>query len=318
MMNITTIKRAFDRHQRFILLAHVSPDPDALCSQLALARFLRANGKTVSVMTDAPLPRRFALIPDVQRIQIFDARKKINFEAAIILDCGEITRVGSVHRALVGKFIINIDHHVTNDRFGQVNLVDLSASSTCELLYLLFKRLDYRMDRTTAWLLYAGMMTDTGSFRYENTTEQTHQVAAELMRFKLPVAEMYRYFYERVALNDLQLFLKIVGKFEPAADGRIIWLTLQEKQIEAFSDDFDLRDALFHQLRTIETAEIIIILTAEGKNRTKVNFRSMKTYDVARLAASLGGGGHKRASGCTVSAGLKDARRMVEQRLKRI
>ncbi|MBF0532995.1 MAG: bifunctional oligoribonuclease/PAP phosphatase NrnA [Candidatus Omnitrophica bacterium] len=316
-MKNATLIREIKQSRRFLIASHVNPDADGICGQLALARILRALGKTATVMTSELLPGRLSFVPDARRIKVWKPGTALSFDAAVILDCGDLERIGRVKSLINNHRVLNIDHHVTNRQFGRVNCVDPQASSTCEMLFDLAAALGVKMDRTTAWLLYAGMMTDTGSFRYENTASRTHRVAAELIAAGLKPAEIYHQFYERTTTRDLCLFLKIANTSERTNEGKIIWLHLTAKQVKAFSDEFDLRDALFHLWRTVVGVELIVIFTEMRQDSTRVNFRSLAIWDVAQLASRFGGGGHPRASGCTLPCGLREARNQVEQEIQK-
>lgn len=307
------------RNKTFLVTTHVNPDPDALCSQLAVAMYLRSIGKRAHVINSEPLAKRFDFLPGAKGVRAYQEGMRVSFDAAIVVDCGELDRIGKVQKLLQhGEEIINIDHHMTNDRFGDLNLVDERASSTAEVLYEFFSNAQCAMTKNLAVNLYLGIMTDTGSFRFENTTPRVHEIASRLLQFRFSVSDLYRRIYECVPHDDFKEFAKLVTRFDVFFNGRVICLELPKKVVAKFSEDFDLRDAIFKSLRSIKGVELFAIFTEVDPEKTRVNFRSVKGVDVARLAGHFKGGGHKRASGCMIDTGMKQARQRVLDEVKKV
>lgn len=310
-------RRVIAQNKRFLVCTHVNPDPDALASQIAVAQVLKNFGKDVRVLSSDPLPKRFRFLPGSKMIRAYEEGTRVPFEVAVIVDCGDLRRIGRVQELIPpGTSILNIDHHITNELFGTLNIVVPSASSTCEVLFDLFKKMKAAITRDMATLLYLGIMTDTGSFRYENTTAHTHAVTAELMRFPIPVSEFYEVLYETIPFNDIRYFTRLVGTFDFLSRGRVVCLELPKKVLAKFSDEFDLRDKIFRYLRAIKGVEVIVILTEETPTRTRVNLRSLRRVDVGRLAYRFQGGGHSRASGCIVEESIKKAKQKILAEIK--
>jgi bifunctional oligoribonuclease and PAP phosphatase NrnA len=312
-------RRVIQQHQNFIVCTHVNPDPDALASQLAVAQVLKILGKDVRVLASDPLPKRFRFLPGSRKIQTYRPAAHIPFEVAVIVDCGDLNRIGRIQELIQpGKVILNIDHHITNELFGTLNIVIPEASSACEVLFDLFKKMHVPLTKDIATLLYLGIMTDTGSFRYENTTAHTHAVTAELMRFPIPVSEFYEVLYETIPFNEIRYFTRLVGTFDFLARGRVVCLELPRKVLAKFSDEFDLRDKIFRYLRAIKGVEVIVILSEESPTRTRVNLRSLRRVDVGRLAYRFKGGGHSRASGCILDEGMKAAKARILAEIREV
>lgn len=317
-MSMKAILRTIRNNKRFLISTHVNPDPDALCSELALADALRALGKTVTIVNHQAVPRRFMFLPGAKSIKNFWKNRSVSYDVAIIVDCGELDRIGKVTELLrKDAKTVNIDHHVTNDRFGHLNLVQQNASSTCEVLYELFCKGRFKINDRMAVNLYVGIMTDTGSFRYENTTARTHAITAELMKHKVSAPDLYRHLYETISFKDLKEFTAVVNRFDDYYNKKVACVELRKKVLAKFSGDFDLRDTIFKFLRTIKGVEVFVILTEIGRSKTRVNLRSSRSFDVAKLAAHFGGGGHRRASGCVVERTMLSAKREVLKRIKK-
>ena len=318
-MNYKSVLNALKRHKKFLVSTHVNPDPDALCSQMAIAMLLRSWGKTVTVVNHTALPERFRFLPHINHIKVYHEHMKVDYDVALVVDCGGLDRIGKVSGLLQkGKLLINIDHHITNDHFGNINLVNSRASSTCEILYELIKQGKFALDKTIALYLYAGIMTDTGSFRYENTTPRTFFIVSELKRFSFSATELYRKFYESIPLSDLKEFTKILSHFNSCQNGKVVVVRLSKRLLRKFSQEFDLRDAIFKFLRAIKGVEVLMILSEAGKRQTRVNFRSSGKVNVAQLAHRFGGGGHHNASGCLIEKNIKAAEKSILKIVERL
>ncbi len=318
-MRLKKFREIIRQHKTFLVTTHENPDLDALCSELSMAIYLRALGKKVYIVNDEKLQSRYEFLPGANTIRSYEANKDISCEAVIVLDCGELRRIGKV-RNLISQdsLLINIDHHVTNDLFGDCNLVDPQASSTAEILYTFLRLVRHKLTKAMAFNLYVGIMTDTGSFRFENTSVYTHRAISDLMKFRFSVTDVYRKIYESIPPDDFKEFAGLVSQFSVLFGGRVVYLDLPKKIASRFSEDFDLRGAIFKFLRPMKGAEVFMIFTEISPRETRVNFRSSSRVDVARLAQYFNGGGHKRASGCTIEGDIPRSRGKIIQQLRRI
>jgi len=317
-----SLKKVFDalkQNSSFLVTTHVNMEGDALGSQLALRRLLRTLGKRVSIVNDDAVPAEYAFLPDIGTIVRFGEKSKgMRFDCFVALDCSDISRCGAVARLRSkNKTTINIDHHVSNDRFGDINWVEPDVSSACEMVYRLFKYARIPFDKPTAELLYAGMLTDTGSFHYANTKDTTHKAVAELMRYDLNVQQMYKAAYENIPYQDMVLLGKILSSMEGAAGGRIVWLKINSTVLQK-KMSFDLSEHLLSFMRAIKGVEVAVLFKENFgvRNEIRVNFRSQGAMDVNAIAAFFGGGGHRTASGTTCKGSLQSVARSVIKKIK--
>ena len=285
-----------------------------------MAMFLVSLKKKVFVINEEGVPERYRFIPGYGLVKTVQDHPRLKYDVAVVVDCGDLGRVGRVQKLIDPKKpLINIDHHITNDRFGSLNLVVPKASSTAEVIYELLMKSQFKLTRPVAILLYLGIMTDTGSFHYDNTAARTHEVVSHLMKFKFSVNEFYKKLYETMPLNDLKYFTQVVNNFEIACGGRVILLDLHKNMMRKFSQEIDLRDKIFKYLRAVKGVEVIAIFTEHEKRKTKINLRSQGPVDVAKVAAHFEGGGHKKASGCMVAGNIRQAKdRLLTQIKKQI
>ncbi|OGW97623.1 MAG: hypothetical protein A2Z81_10060 [Omnitrophica WOR_2 bacterium GWA2_45_18] len=318
-MSQEKILQTIQKHKKFLISTHVNPDPDAICSELAMAIYLRSLHKQVFIVNEERVPSRLAFLSGADKIKGRQDVPALEYDVALVVDCGDIKRIGDVQNLLkADKPLINIDHHITNTDFGSCNLVRTEASSTAEVIYDLLIRAKCRLNKSLAEHLYAGIMTDTGSFRFENTTCRTHQIAGELMKYKFSPTDLYRRFYETIPLNDLKAFTKLISRFEMDFEGRVVCVELRKKDLSKFSEEFDLRDTIFKFLRSCKGVEVYVILTEIKPGLTRVNLRSSRSVNVAQLAHHFNGGGHRKASGCTIEKDMKAARRDFLNELKKV
>ncbi len=312
---IETIKK----NNKFFISTHINPDPDALCSELAMAGYLRSMGKKVVIINEEDVLDRFHFFPGIKQVKGLRGKKRIQYDVAVVVDCGDLSRIGRVKRLLhPGKPLINIDHHITNDFFGTLNLVLPKFSSACEVLHGLFVKDKVTLTKDMAFCLYTGIMTDTGSFRYSNTSSHTHQIVGELRKFEFSAVSIYKQIYETISLNDSKKFTKVLSRFDTLCDGKIICMELSKKVIGRFSEAFDLRDALFRFLRSIDGVEVVVICTEFKFNKTRVNLRSSGRVNVAKLAHHFNGGGHHDASGCQIEGNRTQARVKILKEIKKV
>ncbi len=318
-MSFKKVIQTIKANKTFVVATHVGPDPDALGSQMAMAMYLKALGKKVTCVGDDVVPERFQFLPGVKSIKAYSERMKIKPDVMLIMDCGDRERAGHVQN-LIGDntIVINIDHHITNDNFGDINLVNPKSSSTCELLYELLTYDKAKLTDNMALHLYAGIMTDTGSFRFENTTSKTHIIAAALRKYSFSATKLYKQLYESIPLNDVQAFTKVINGFEALYQKRVACVRLPKRIVRKFSQDFDLRDTIFKFLRSINGIEVFIIFTEVSSKKTRINFRSSGRVDVAKIANKFDGGGHKNASGGTIACGMEEARKKVLKEIKKV
>ena len=196
-MSLKKIVESIKRYDNFLITSHISPEGDALGAQLGFYNLVRKMGKRGIIVDQDTLPYGFDFMPGSKRIRLLDKScSRIAFDCFVAVDCADLKRTGSVHKLnQEHKPILNIDHHISNSFFGDINWVDPLASSCSEMIYVLHKKLRLAMDKDTALVLYTGIMTDTGSFKYSNTSSFTHLAAAELLKYKIDVAQVYRKSY---------------------------------------------------------------------------------------------------------------------------
>jgi phosphoesterase RecJ-like protein len=287
---------------RFLLTAHEGPDGDALGSLLGMHHLLTQLGKD-SVMflaaKEFPLPIEYRFLP-LEEV-FHEPPADMADRTVVFLDCGNIDRMPVDFLTEGDNLRINIDHHHDNTRFGDINLVDVDASCTAEIVYDLALLMGARITPEMAAALYVGLITDTGKFMYENTNSHTHRVAAELIDAGVDVDDIYRRLYEHVPLEKLRLVSRALDGIQRHCDDRLVLTYITAADYEATGSGEEMTEGVIDHLRSIDgikVAAVIRDLGNRGRAARKVSLRSSEgDVDVSAIARKHGGGGHKRAAG---------------------
>jgi len=317
-MSLEKILKVIKRNKRFIISAHTNLEGDAICSELAFARLLQKMDKKTFIVNSDKIPQLYNFLPGVKSISRFNG-KIPEYEVFCALDCADRERLGKLSKFIdKNKVLINLDHHKSNALFGDINWVMPNVSSACEMVYYLFKKSEINIDKTSALLLYVGILTDTGSFRYSNTSSSTHRIVAELLSKDLSANKIYQKIYEANPLDEMKVLSDILNKFETDKKAKVAWVEIESDALQKLYSRIDIADNVFDFLRSIRGVEVSLIFKEINSRETKVNFRSRGKIDVARFARIFGGGGHHNASGCTIKKGLKEAKRVVIRELNKL
>ncbi len=304
-MSLNKICQSIKQYNNFLIAAHTSPEGDALGAQLGFYNLIKKLGKQATMVSDDQLPYGYAFLPGVRQIRRLGRKLKfIKFDCLVILDCADLKRAGRVYKLnRDNRPILNIDHHISNHNFGDVNWVNAQASSCSEMIYRIYKRLHLSLDKATALALYTGIMTDTGSFRYSNTSSATLRSAAELLEFGVNVAQVYRYAYENIPPKQVKLLLKILSKVKLLANGKIAAFWIDSSLPGQEKSALDLTDQVLSFGRSIQGVEVVVLFKPNRgvSSQFRVNLRSQGGADVNKIASFFGGGGHKTAAGCNLS-----------------
>jgi bifunctional oligoribonuclease and PAP phosphatase NrnA len=287
---------------RFLLTTHENPDGDALGSLLAVQRILEALGKDSLMFLAAkefPLPVEYRFLP-LEEV-FHEPPADIADRVVIFLDCGNIDRMPVDFLQNGDNKVINIDHHHDNTRFGTINLVDVNASSTAEIVYDLAGVLGVELTLGIATALYVALVTDTGRFMYENTDARSHHVAAGLIEAGVEVNEIYRRLYEHAPIEKLKLLARALDRVELRDGGRLAVTYITTEDYASTGAGEALTEGIIDHLRTIDGAVVAAVVRDQsdsGRPSRKVSMRSTDgRVDVSAIARAHGGGGHQRAAG---------------------
>lgn len=302
---------ALRRQRSFVVTSHVHPDGDAVGSVLATGWILRQLGKEVRLVLPERVPAAYSFLPGQEQVETAEGLEApLQVEAVVVVDCSDAARLGKVREILPdGVVVINLDHHQQNE-FGEPRYVRTEAAATGELLYELVQALGLRLDCDTATCLYTALLTDTGSFRFANTTAGTLHIAAELLTFGVSPSCVAEQVYDVKPVQSLRLLAEVLATLKVTPCGRVAWLTLDEGMLERHGVDASETEGIVNYARTIAGVKIGALFRGVRPDLTRVSWRSRPGYDVSRIAARFGGGGHVNAAGCDVAGSVPEA---VEQ-----
>ncbi len=308
-MDASAIAAALQQSTSILISVHKSPDGDALGSQLALVLALQKLGKNVIAHNLDPVPEIYRFLPawDMIRTGVPVAGK---FEAVVVLDA-DPPRTGLFSAGYPGTVLINIDHHVTNPGEWQLTWLDPSAAATGELIYELIKKLNIDIDRDIALCLYTSIFTDTGSFRYSNTSARSMHIAADMIEAGADPWLVTENVYESFAYRRLKLLGSVLAGIERSEDGRTAWVVVTEelfRQNEATAED---TDNFVNFVRSTKGVEVAVLFRQTADHQYKISLRSKGRVDLSGVAQSLGGGGHANAAGATLDGTLEEVRKRV-------
>lgn len=301
--------------KKILLLSHVNPDGDTLGSMCAMySMILKRFKKKADMSIVSNIPFNYRFLPNVELAQrYFD--KSLVYDLVITLDVAAIDRVKEAKIFFdKAKCTMNIDHHKTNPSFGDYNLIEPEASSCGEVLFNYFKKNNWEFTEDAAICLYTAIMTDTGNFRFENTSPNTFRAVADLVENGANPNKLYKLCYESKTKNLVMFQNYCVNKAEFLNDNKIVYTTVYKKDLEKFSAGDDYTDGIAETLRAIDSTEVSFVVKEVEAKVTKVSMRS-KHIDVAKVCELFGGGGHTYAAGCTIKASVKDS---IEKLLREI
>ena len=301
--------------KKILLLSHVNPDGDTLGSMCAMYSMIYNRFKIKADMNVvSTIPFNYKFLPNINLAERY-YNQSLVYDLVITLDVAAIDRVRDSKIFFdKAKCRINIDHHKTNPKFGDYNLIEPEVSSCGEVLYNFFKKNNWEITEDAAKCLYVAIMTDTGNFRFENTSPATFRAVADLVEAGANPNQLYKACYESKTKNFVMFQNYCVNKAEFLLDNKIAYTTVYKKDLEKFSAGDDYTDGIAETLRAIDSTEVSFVVKEVESKLTKVSMRSKK-IDVAKICEKFGGGGHTFAAGCTIKASIKDS---IDKLLKEI
>jgi len=310
------IGRALREHSKFAVLSHVRPDGDALGSTLALALSLKELGKEVRAWNEEGMLEKYNFLARAELLTQPPSAPE-DFDVAIALDTAVQNRLGTTATAAVGsaKLWINIDHHPSNPRYGDLVYIDPTAPATGQILFEFLTNQNFPVTPAIAENLYAAISTDTGSFQYPNTTVRTFEIAGELVRCGVDVGRISQLLYENFPRRRIELLRELLGTMRFACDGKLAWFSLSQAAALALGVLPEDNEGLIDHLRATRGVIVAIFFEELPDGKVRVSMRSKnEAVDVCAICAQFGGGGHVLAAGARLRGTLPDVeKRIVEQ-----
>jgi len=313
------------KSNNIFLASHKHPDGDAIGSLIGMGLALEQLKCKITLYNESPLPAVYQFLPSIHRITK-DVEDVSRYDSAIILDCSDLNRIGSFSE-YVSKIpvIINIDHHTSNTRFGQLQLIDPVACSTAEIVYRLIREMNIPINIGIAYALYTGIMADTGSFRFSNTTPAAFEISHEMVKHGADPHKVAHYVYETISLNRIKLLNMLFDTIEISENGKLSIMTLTQNMLAASGTLVEDVNGLINYAKRIENVKLAILLYERKANIKRkpgsefhVSIRSDGTVNAAAIAMSYGGGGHHNAAGFDIRATLPDLKELVFEFSKKL
>ena len=322
---LETLQKLIDTHQRFVLTTHVNPDGDGLGSEMALYHYLKSLGKEVRIWNHNPIPENYAFLDPGGVMEIFGEKrhKKVlgEIEVGFILDISDWLRLKAFggwlqkHPELP---TVCIDHHPNGEYFAQLDFLITEASSTGEIVFEILRALGAPLTVPVAEALYTAILTDTGSFRFTNTTPRAHRIVAELIEAGIDFHQIYEQIYERERPEKIKLLGMVLQHLHFESQGRIVWFQITQEMLKATGLKPEETDGFSDFPRRIAGVEISLMFVQVSEKRTKISFRSKGNVVINGLAQEVGGGGHQFASGAMVQKPLQETIELVLSKAKKL
>jgi phosphoesterase RecJ-like protein len=300
--------------QTIVVMSHVDPDGDAIGSLLAMGLALVKLGKPVTLYNASRIPAVYRFLPGVERITDRLAPPDA-YALALVLDCGDIARVGEEWPAVARiRTVVNLDHHVSNTGFGHLQLIDTRACATAEIVHNLIRALGVPFDRDMATAVYTGILTDTGSFRFSNTTAAAFAIGREMIEAGADPYNVARHVFGTYSLGRIKLLNYALNSIELSRNGKLSIMTITRGMFAETGTQHEDADGMINYARRIEDIRVAALIQEEangraapaGAARYHVSLRSDGSVDVAAIAMRFGGGGHPTAAGFQSDAPLEE------------
>ena len=316
-VNYSKIEQIISENEKIFISTHINPDGDSLGSAFAMYHYLKKIGKDCRIINHSEVPLVYSFLNEKEIFnEINDENIAFikNDDLGIILDIGDFYRLGEVANVIEGTTIetINIDHHpLTENNFFTHNFINLDASSVGEILYSYFSSLGSdTIDKKMMLGIYSAVLTDTGSFRFSNTNQLSHEIAVHAIKMGINISEIYQNIYENSSVSRIKLLGNVIQKLNFDCNGELLWFSLNNdmvKEVDGTNQDFDGFTDFFRGIQGVEIALMLYDL----KGKVRLSFRSKGKYKVNDVAKKRGGGGHPFAAAALVDGEFSDVKSTV-------
>ncbi|ACL69543.1 DHH family phosphoesterase [Halothermothrix orenii] len=322
MIKLTTVIEAIKKSDNYLIVGHVDPDGDCIGSMFALKWGLERLQKKALVLLTEPLDKIYDYLNisrDDYLIQDEDDIQGLSWSNPniISLDTGSKERLGNNKDLVDDYYTINIDHHIDNTLYGDLNYVDKDSAATGEIVYQILEKLGIKVEKKIGTAIITALVGDTGGFSYQNTKPEILRLTSDLMESGVDLYTVNRALFASYSFESLKLKGMVFSKARRTFDGRISYFVLTQEMINKSGASFKDTSGLVNFARDIKGVEVGILFQEKSDNEIKVNFRSNNYCPVNEIAAEFGGGGHPRAAGCTINNTLGNAIKMVLKKVKK-
>jgi len=315
---INEIIKAINEGHNFLVTAHVRLDGDALGSELAVYLMLKGLGKEAVVYNKDRTPERYQFLPAAHNI-VHNISDIEHYDTCFILDCSDLTRVGDeAEKIRKIKKLINIDHHVSNNGFCSLKMLDAKASSTGELVFRLMQGMRFKMTKDICTNLYAAIITDTGSFRYSSTTKETFLAAGILVGEGANPQRIAENIYESDSPARLKLLAKALSTLSLDMESRVGSMVVTHKDLLEIGAAWEHTEGFVDIPRTVKGIEVSVLYTQREENHFKLSLRSKAKVNVEKVAKKFGGGGHIHAASCWMNGDIDTIKSQIIEAVREL
>ena len=319
-MDLEQFDNIIKSSKNILIMSHINPDGDTLGSMCGLYTLIYDNYKKKSnMLLMSKIPETYNFLPYISQAKLlneYDLSRE--YDVVINVDVASYDRMfESVQLFNRAKYTINIDHHITNDNYANLNLVDINASSTGEIMFYVSNKLGLKISKSAAECLYTAILTDTGSFRFKNTTSNTFIAVSHLVKNGANPADIYKKCYESNTKSHVLFQAHCINNSVFLEDDKIAYSVIYKKDIEKYNMPEDCTEGLPEKLRGIKSVEVAFIVRELNTSLVKVSMRS-EALDVSEICSKFGGGGHKLAAGCVIKSSPAKAVNKIIQEIKNI
>lgn len=320
MITISELREEILKNDNYLLMGHIEPDGDCIGSLFALKWYLDKLNKSALVLLSAPPEDKYQILGisnnDFMTFSDYDFSKK-KYHNCIILDSGDLERLGDGKEFTAECYIINIDHHIDNPAFGNINYIDPGKAAVGEIIYDLIK-LDnnHLLNKKIAAAISTAIIADTGGFRYQNTTAEVFSIMAEMMSLGVDIYNINRAVFAATKYSSVLLKAKALLTLALHGNGKIAYMEVNKKMLQEAEAEEKEASGLVNYARDITGVEVGLVFTEIEENKTKVSLRSNSYCPVNEIAAYFGGGGHPRAAGCIINMNIKQSQEAVLRKVE--
>lgn len=313
-----------ERHRTFLLTTHINPDGDAIGSEVAMARWLRERGKQVRILNDSPTPAAFGWLTADEPVETYDEalceQRFAESDALVVLDTSNRQRIGRLanHLNRHAIAIAVVDHHVTHEGFGQVNVVEPALASTASLVFELMGEAGATLDLAAAEALYVGLFTDTGNFRYSNTDARAHRMAATLVEAGVDPSDLTSRVHATAPAGRLRFFGEALAELQVLEGGRLVVVEAGPEQFAKHGLSGADTEGLVDMPRAIAGVEVVALFSEVEPGKVKVSLRSTGNVTIDQVCSRFGGGGHPHAAGVQMRGSREDVKAKILPELVRL
>lgn len=326
MRDWSSIKHAIEKADTILLTTHENPDGDGIGSIVAFQHYLESMNKSFKILMTSHLPEEFTFLDKSKKFEEYKAEQHsdwlLNVDLAILLDIGNYTRTGEMWDVIQqnGTVIVNVDHHpYPNGHPFSINIADVNASATGELVYDYLKNVEPKLlNKVVYEAIYLAIMTDTGSFSYNNTNVICHEIAANAIQNGVDTANLHQRIYGSSSRARIKLLALIASNINYDHEGKLAWFSITQQMVKESGAAKDDVDGFTDFVRAINGVELSLMIFEHSNNTCRINFRSKGYYLVNKIAQHFGGGGHSFAAGAKVNGTLEETVRKVVDKTEEI